>query len=474
MLQLGVSDIDSNFPLDAFRQIIVDIRAQGVIQIETTQRTKSGEIIPAEMTIYYHPGNASDSPRLIAFMTDITRRKETERILQEAKKRAEAATHAKSVFLANMSHEIRTPLNAITGMAYLIRRDHLTTMQSDKLDKLEAASLHLLNILNDILDLSKIDANKLTPEQAPLRVESVVSNVVSMVAERAAGKHLKMINEVRPLPNNLEGDVTRLQQALLNYVTNAVKFTDAGSITLHAQLVEEDEDSALLHFEVTDTGIGIEPAVLERLFSMFEQADNSTTRKYGGTGLGLAITRKLARLMGGEAGARSTPGTGSSFWFTARLKKGEPQPLQTPEVLTGNAMAMLKAFHAGERLLVAEDEPLNAEIACILLEDAGFQVDVAEDGLKAVEMASQNIYSAILMDMQMPRMDGLDATRKIRKMPGYADTPILAMTANAYADDKAHCQDAGMNGFVSKPVPSEELYKTLLNFLTSTKKKQVD
>jgi PAS domain S-box-containing protein len=378
---------------------------------------------------------------------------------------AQAASVSKTTFLANMSHEIRTPLNAITGMAALIRRDGLTPFQTDKLAKLEAASDHLLHILNDILDLSKIDANKLEVEQAPLALESVVSNVLTMVAVSAQSKHLALHSEVQALPGNLRGDATRLQQALLNYVSNAIKFTTAGRVTVRVRCESEGPDDALIRFEVADTGIGIEPQVLNTLFSEFVQADNSTTRKYGGTGLGLAITGRLAHLMGGATGASSVPGVGSTFWFTARLAKGPssvgqpaPGPVEDPAVT-------LRQQHQGTRVLVAEDEPVNSEITSILLEDVGLAVDLAEDGQRAVEMASKTQYGLILMDMQMPRLNGLDATRQIRQLPGYARTPIVAMTANAFSEDKAQCLAAGMSSFISKPVPPAVLYQALVQEL---------
>ena len=415
---------------------------------------------------------------------DITERKRTEAELERhrhhleelievrthdlalAKDAAEAANVAKSAFLANMSHEIRTPLNAITGMAHLIRRGGLSAKQAEQLGKLEHASTHLLGIINAILELSKIEAGKFSLEKSSVQIESLVGNVISMLSERASAKGLRLTSEVQPLPPDLIGDPVRLQQALLNYATNAIKFTDRGNVTLRALPVEEQADDVLIRFEVIDTGIGIEPEDLPRLFTAFEQADNSSTRKYGGTGLGLAITRKLAEMMGGEAGVTSTPASGSTFWFTCRLKKGKARA--SADFVRPDAGVILKRQCAGRRILVVEDEPVNRELSSIMLADADLKVDAAEDGAQAVAMFDANDYDLILMDMQMPVMGGLDATRKIRGRDRGRRIPILALTANAYSEDKARCLAAGMDDFIAKPVDPDVLYSTLLRWLKTS------
>jgi PAS domain S-box-containing protein len=396
----------------------------------------------------------------------IVMRRRAEVALAAAKEAAEAANVAKSAFLANMSHEIRTPMNGILGMASLMRRAGVTPKQKEQLDKIDTAADHLLGIINDILDLSKIEAGKFVLEEAPVVIGSLVGNVRSILAERARERGLMLQLETEVLPQGLVGDPTRLQQALLNYATNAIKFTEQGTVTIRALVLADAADSALLRFEVADTGIGIPPEALSRLFSAFEQADNSTTRKYGGTGLGLAITRHLAQMMGGEVGAESTPGAGSLFWFTARLQKRAGQEQSTAQTSDADAEQALQQRFRGRRILVVDDEPVNREVAKMLIEDTGLSVDTAEDGEQAVAMARADAYATILMDMQMPKLDGLAATRQIRTLDGYGKVPIIAMTANAFAEDKARCIDAGMDDFLAKPFDPDTLFAVLLRWLS--------
>jgi PAS domain S-box-containing protein len=389
--------------------------------------------------------------------------------LSSACKRADEASAAKSSFLANMSHEIRSPLNAINGMAHLMRRDGLPPEQMARLNKLEASSKHLLETINAVLDFSKIEAGKLVLEETEFSLYEVIENVCSMSSERAASKQLLLQTEIPQLNIRLIGDPTRLQQALLNFVGNAIKFTERGSVTLRVSETESSESRVALRFEIIDTGIGIEAEAIGRLFNSFEQADSSTTRRFGGSGLGLAISKKIAEAMGGEAGVQSTPGAGSTFWMTGSFAKGGELQAGLVEMPGEDALLAIQQRFAGRRLLLVEDEPINREVAAVLIDETGLIVTLAEDGLIAVDLVANGTYDLVLMDMQMPRMGGLEATRKIRQLPNGQSLRIIAMTANAFASDRVDCMAAGMDDFLSKPIEPDLLFVTLLKWLDNPK-----
>jgi two-component system, sensor histidine kinase and response regulator len=596
------------------QEALISAALAGEMQVfERPGRSAAG--VDAVHQVHYIPDRGADGTvqGLTVMAFDITRLKAAEaelvrvnEALARSRDEAEAASRAKSAFLANMSHEIRTPMNAIIGLTHLMARDTRDSLEADRLAKVENAAQHLLEVINNILDLSKIEAGKMVLEQAEFTLDTLLARCFELVAERAREKGLELVLDTDGLPPRLVGDATRLSQALINLLVNAVKFTAQGWVRLKTDIVGEDAGSdgagrLLIRFEVQDTGEGVAAEQQGLLFAAFEQADNSIARRHGGTGLGLALTRHLARLMGGEVGLESRPGEGSRFWFTAwlgrasgaalteavalrgrrallvddlaearaalgdrlkllglrvtavadgpaaleaaqtasnegrpydallvdwrmdpwngtttlerlreRLAEGMPpallvtafdepamwrearaagvdavlvkpitasalhdalvRMLRTPggtaraPTPPGESESLLRLRHAGQHVLLAEDNPVNQEVARELLRRAGLQVDTAADGAEALAKLRALHYDAVLMDVQMPGLDGLSATRALREERG-PDLPVIAMTAHAFGEDRAACLAAGMNDHVAKPVDPERLYATLLRWL---------
>ena len=447
------------------------LRAGSVLDIEHRLRMGDGRL--KWVRVRCRTRYAADGAPLLSSgtMQDITESKMAVEAMRQARERESAANRAKSAFLANMSHEIRTPLNAIIGLTQILSLQLKGTESIQNLRMVEDAGRHLLSIVNDVLDLSVIEAGQLKLEQTDFSITEVLDTSLGILAERANAKSLRLIGTVdTKVPVRLRGDPMRLQQILINLVGNAIKFSDHGRIETRVRMESATATTVAIRLEVEDQGVGLTPEQQSRLFKKFSQADDSSSRRHGGTGLGLSIVRSLAELMGGAAGVESQPGVGSTFWVTLQLARVDALTASDVRIVQRNPINIdrkrqLRERFSDVRLLLAEDDPVSQYVVTDILSQAGLRVDVVSDGQKAVDAVRAGDYSLVLMDIQMPVLDGLSATRAIRRLPDKGSLPIIAVTASAFQAERQACFDAGMNDHIGKPIDPEDVYAHLLRWL---------
>jgi PAS domain S-box-containing protein len=443
-----------------------------VSNVETTYRAGDGTLIPVIFSASVMYGTRSTVQGIVCVALDIRERKRTEVALREAKDAAEAASKAKSQFLANMSHEIRTPMNGVLGMLDLLIDSKLDSTQQRFARMAHSSAEKLLSIINDILDFSKIEAGRLDLQQNRFLLRDVLQEVIELFSVKAGIKGIALRLQVAPpVPDTVVGDSSRLRQVLINLLGNAMKFTDSGEVSLDVKLAEKTGEDVMLHFEVRDTGRGIEETKLATIFDAFSQADSSMARRHEGTGLGLAISKQLVEMMGGTIGVESLPEKGSLFWFTVRLQIQTGAAI-SPASTSCTAVTKHSALPPDLQILLAEDNPVNQEMCRFMLEGLGCRVDVVENGVSAVEAALTRSYDMIFMDCQMPEVDGYEATSRIRKQEATGQTggrriPIVALTAHAMQGDRESCMDAGMDDYLAKPFNMNELADMLYRWAGS-------
>lgn len=454
----------------------IDIAKSGSLHhFETKIHTKAGDTIDVELSVTVLQDPEEHVTGSVSIIQDITKQKRTQEMLLQAKLAAEEASNAKSLFLANMSHEVRTPINTVIGMIDLTLDGQLDAEQKENLEVAKDASVNLLGLLNDILDLSRVEAGKISLEYIEFHLHNVAHSVVKGMSVLARNKNLETKLVVhKEVPQLVEGDPVRLRQVLVNLLNNAIKFTHKGTITAEIKVASQDGDDVIILFSVIDEGIGIPKTKQEKIFDIFSQADDSTTRRFGGTGLGLAISKRLTEMMGGRIWVESEEGRGSTFHFTARLKLGKHSSLASvneTEFADVDENALRERLR-GIKVLLAEDNLVNQKIAIKLLEKQGWLVEAVENGQDAVDRVLHKNFDVVLMDANMPILDGLEATKLIRdnERKTGKHIPIIALTARAMQDDKTRCLNAGMDGYVAKPINRKELFLTIGTIINKGRK----